>query len=901
MSYKHNSTSQFAIFHDWTLDQRSGGPPGYLANLKVGLENQNKESEVDFITRDLLNENSLRSAPPKKFFESVNINDSARAFSEFASNPNNIFVHSHYFPVLKANLRRIIHAHTTMELLALHNTLCQLGERHKIQLVLTSHSPQVPALERASGFYDQGASSEVSEKVYLSALDCDYMAFHYADAVIFPSKESIEPYMSTMPGFETAFSQKPTYFVPTGANKIEPTRSRSDLRDNYECGDDFVVSYIGRHTSIKGYDVLANVGFDFLNSFNNTKILVGGKTGPLQAPDHPKWLECGWTKSPANIICASDVFVLPNKHTYFDLVMIEALSTGIPIIASKTGGNKYFSDKCEGVFLYNTENELFELLLKLKNMSNNERVELGFSNQNFYENNLTVDKFALNYLSAINSIYSDLKSGNQSILDSHEFEQDLVSVIIPIYNDEKTVDECINSVTNQTYSHIEIILVDDGSTDTSSEIMNKHGEVDKRIKIINRRRGGLGAARNSGLDVARGKFVMFVDPSDALNENSIEILIHICNEHNVPIAACGIERIDDNSQTIHQDDGLLNSQIIYKFLSGYICKVNSQTVASINNNSCTKIYKRSAFNSMRFREGLLYEDYIFHYELFLSIEQFGYTSDPIYKLRQSNSTRIPDDEAQRVLDVFTVFDLVASMLQSGHFSDREYAAEIKLLIRMIWERYRNVQDMILRYQLLEKAKFRLDKIDCDYDRANKLKDDFVPVSFINDIYHETSVRDYRLPAKYIWPVGDRVSVNDRTNTTQQVDVSLVVFNESDKSVLVHPHNGGITTAEFTGLGTYKTFTLMFEMSLESKKAKTGEFRIAISDFGLTNDQLLNLNSPQILKTYDWQDLESEDRKSIEMRIDDPTLSMCLYIQTRMKDDESMYFNWTTASNFRIQY
>lgn len=101
---------------------------------------------------------------------------------------------------------------------------------------------------------------------------------------------------------------------------------------------------------------------------------------------------------------------------------------------------------------------------------------------------------------------------------------DLISLIVPIYNVEKYLDKCIDTIINQTYSNIEIILVDDGSTDASGEICDKWKKKDNRITVIHKLNGGLSSARNAGIDIATGKYIGFIDSDDYIDLEMIETM-----------------------------------------------------------------------------------------------------------------------------------------------------------------------------------------------------------------------------------------------------------------------------------------------------------------------------------------------------------------------------------------
>ena len=103
-------------------------------------------------------------------------------------------------------------------------------------------------------------------------------------------------------------------------------------------------------------------------------------------------------------------------------------------------------------------------------------------------------------------------------------EKDIISIIVPVYNVEKYLDKCIDSIINQTYKNIEIILIDDGSTDQSSAICDKYSKLDKSIKVIHKKNGGISDARNEGTKITTGSYLMFIDSDDYIDSNMIEEL-----------------------------------------------------------------------------------------------------------------------------------------------------------------------------------------------------------------------------------------------------------------------------------------------------------------------------------------------------------------------------------------
>ena len=170
----------------------------------------------------------------------------------------------------------------------------------------------------------------------------------------------------------------------------------------------FVVGYVGRHNEIKGYDILQNAAKKVMLQNDNISFLIGGKQGNVFTPLNDKrWIEAGWV-NPADLFQAIDVFVLPNRMTYFDLVLLEVMSMGVPVIASATGGNKSVQEQTKSLFLYdNTVDSLAETILMLSKESLSTMRNYSNLIKREYENNYTPSLFAERYLSLINQIYED--------------------------------------------------------------------------------------------------------------------------------------------------------------------------------------------------------------------------------------------------------------------------------------------------------------------------------------------------------------------------------------------------------------------------------------------------------------------------------------------------------------
>lgn len=200
----------------------------------------------------------------------------------------------------------------------------------------------------------------------------------------------------------------------------------------------------------------------------------------------------------------------------------------------------------------------------------------------------------------------------------------MISIIIPVYNVENYLKDCLNSILNQSFYDIEIILVDDGSTDSSGKICDDYALIDSRIRVFHKENGGVSIARNLGLDNALGDWVMFVDADDFLLQNSIVTLFQAANRDNSDIVFGNAKRlVGDNHYTIFNLKNSKTNEILHSLPSltlwGYLMK-----------------RKPLVDNSIRFVDGLAYsEDAVFLDEAALFYKQLSIIDDFVYVYRDN--------------------------------------------------------------------------------------------------------------------------------------------------------------------------------------------------------------------------------------------------------------------------
>lgn len=194
----------------------------------------------------------------------------------------------------------------------------------------------------------------------------------------------------------------------------------------------------------------------------------------------------------------------------------------------------------------------------------------------------------------------------------------LVSVIVPVYNVEQYVDECIDSIVRQSYRNLEILVVNDGSTDSCGMRCDKWAEKDSRIRVIHQRNQGLSAARNVAIDMCRGEWITFVDSDDVIGKDYVKILLGIANEYKVSISQClsaPIKYVKTEERNIEQ--GVMES-------SRFLLSEQYRTMA------WGKIYRREVFATSRYPYGKIHEDVALTYRLVYESECIAYTTKKLY-------------------------------------------------------------------------------------------------------------------------------------------------------------------------------------------------------------------------------------------------------------------------------
>lgn len=286
----------------------------------------------------------------------------------------------------------------------------------------------------------------------------------------------------------------------------------------------------------------------------------------------------------------------------------------------------------------------------------------------------------------------------------------LVSIIVPIYNAEKYLDSCIQSVLRQTYTNWELILIDDGSTDKSGRIAEEYGFADERITVFHQKNLGVSLARNQGIDEATGNYVVFLDADDELIEDCLAKTVNIAEETNADVVA---GRSCENQE-------LFQDRIIW---TGAEALENSLKDHLFTYSACAKLIRREFIGKTRFTPDIrINEDSYFVFQLLCKQNVFVLTNDVIYFYRANSESSSRTVFSEKYFDLLKVSDLKYKKIEEQFPQMHDLAKNMLLKARMnvlrilavrTRDEYRDVEKKLLEYILDNKEDYIPSSKECN--------------------------------------------------------------------------------------------------------------------------------------------------------------------------------------------
>ncbi len=272
-------------------------------------------------------------------------------------------------------------------------------------------------------------------------------------------------------------------------------------------------------------------------------------------------------------------------------------------------------------------------------------------------------------------------------------EKDLISVIVPVYNVKNLVSDSLESIINQKYKNLEIIVINDGSRDGSEKICEKYAKKDKRIKLINQTNKGLSSARNRGMELARGKYISFIDSDDIISNEFFSHLYKLIIDTKSDISECDFKKISEEDVfskkydfNIKEEENWLefDSREALNRLHNEKLEVTVKTVVVWN-----KLYKKELFDNIRFPEGKRYEDDFTTYKLLQKINKMVSTNKVLYNYVQRKKSIMHEEFSLKRLDALEVFDNYIEVFskEDKYLYDKCLVRHLRVLTTILDELY----------------------------------------------------------------------------------------------------------------------------------------------------------------------------------------------------------------------
>jgi len=271
-----------------------------------------------------------------------------------------------------------------------------------------------------------------------------------------------------------------------------------------------------------------------------------------------------------------------------------------------------------------------------------------------------------------------------------------VSIIIPVYNVEKYLRKCLDSVINQTLKEIEIICVNDGSTDNSPKILEEYSLKDKRIKIINKKNNGTGAARNTGMEYVKGEYIGFLDSDDWVKLDAYEKLYLNAKTQNSDIVMCPVHVFDDFTKELRYDQDYFTLDCLDKQfeIGTFTHRDIKNSMFSICVTPWNKLYKNKFLKKIkaRFPENVIFEDNPFFFDTYLNTRRISLIRDFLIYYRINRIGSIVSRKNKTFLDIIKIFGIIKTIFINANNYEEYKPILLAYIINNFFYRYNQVAE-----------------------------------------------------------------------------------------------------------------------------------------------------------------------------------------------------------------
>lgn len=317
-----------------------------------------------------------------------------------------------------------------------------------------------------------------------------------------------------------------------------------------------------------------------------------------------------------------------------------------------------------------------------------------------------------------------------------------ISVIVPVFRVEKYIQNCLDSILSQSFPHFELILVDDGSDDGCGAICEEYKEKDGRIVVVHQKNGGLAAARNTGIEIAKGEYLAFIDSDDCVHRDYLRILYELCTKNNCEIAICGFLLTEESSILLPPQRRERREVITGRESVDRSCTGTESLKFTI---AWNKLYHRSLFDGIRYPAGKIHEDDFTTWKLLWKAKRVAMTNLYLYYYLQRDDSIMGKKFNEKRLVRLDAYEEKIKFLHR-HDMNRAYEWLAITFFRLLWETAKQVEANIpdsenILYELSERAG-QYEKIICDFSSLNLVEKNRIVYPFKNEAWKNELMQTY---------------------------------------------------------------------------------------------------------------------------------------------------------------
>lgn len=457
---------------------------------------------------------------------------------------------------------------------------------------------------------------------------------------------------------------------------LEPAKDLNYIYSGRIIRDKGLLELIEAYNNYKGQAKLTIIGFSERPTLYEKKVLDAVRKSDKEITCVNRQPS---EKMPEFYAKASAVFMPTLNEEPFGLVALETMAMGVPIVITDSGALPFVVGNEAGIIVRRGDTlvkELTEAMYTLEDKESRNKMGKSGIARVFAEKDFNIDSYYERFKEIIEPKLSNGK----------------ISVVIPVYNVENRLPTCVDSVLAQSYSNLEIILIDDGSKDKCGDICDDYALRDNRIKVIHQSNRGLSGARNAGLDAATGDYIFFLDSDDTIYPDTLTILINTLETSHSDVVCCGVEKTGEEF-----------SSTIPAMFDGHQAVIDMMRTNNICTVAWNKLCKAKLWKETRFPEGRLHEDEATIYKPLYESNIVTYIQDRLYQY-YVNENGIMSGNFEKRNDDF----LWQIKQREKFFMDKEESelAEHSVITELdhIKYIYRNTQDDRLKRKLIEEYK-----------------------------------------------------------------------------------------------------------------------------------------------------------------------------------------------------